>query len=150
MCVCDFRTQLQRLLQPLARPFVALGGVSEAVLRLQQIDVRPQQPRQAVIRVEFDRLVDVMVCGLERRPGVLEQSTFGPQEQLVRVEVLRSALLATQLSAHQLDLQRLNDRVGDVVLHLEHVFQITVVGLRPQVIAVVGANELCGHPELIA
>ena len=51
MCVRDFRTQLQRLLQPLARLFVALGGFPEAVLRLQQIYVLALQQSHAVSRV---------------------------------------------------------------------------------------------------
>ena len=38
----------------------------------------------------------------------------------------------------------------DIVLHLEYVVELAVVGLRPQVIAVVGADELGGDTQMIS
>jgi hypothetical protein len=38
----------------------------------------------------------------------------------------------TQLSARKLDLQRLHDRVGDLILQLEHIAPLAIVGFRPQ------------------
>ena len=58
--------------------------------------------------------------------------------------------LATQLSARKPDLQRLHDRAGNLVLHRENVIERPVIGLRPQVRAVGGADQLRGNAQLVA
>ncbi len=43
---------------------------------------------------------------------------------------------------HQLELERADHRGGDVVLHLENVLHVAIIGLRPKMHAVVGADQL--------
>ncbi len=50
----------------------------------------------------------------------------------------------------QRHLQRRNDRTGDFVLYLEDVIQLPVIGLRPEVIAVVRPNQLRGNAQRLA
>ena len=50
----------------------------------------------------------------------------------------------------QLDLQRGDDGARDFVLHFEDILDVAVVGLRPDVIAVVRADQLCGDADSAA
>ena len=43
--------------------------------------------------------------------------------------------------------QRGSDRVGDVVLHVEDVFEFAIEALRPEMAAIAGSDELSGDPE---
>ena len=50
----------------------------------------------------------------------------------------------------QRDLKGARNRLGDVVLDGEDVGQFAVVAFRPQVITVLGVNELCGDADASA
>src|SRR5437016_12652488 len=48
------------------------------------------------------------------------------------------------------DRQCLDHRSCDLILDLEYVVELSVIGLRPEVITVVGADELGGDTQMIA
>src|SRR5439155_17225421 len=50
----------------------------------------------------------------------------------------------------QLQLERLDHRPGDVVLHRKHVGQLAVVGFRPEMVAVGRIDELGADADLVA
>ncbi len=54
------------------------------------------------------------------------------------------------MAGQQLELEGCDHRPGDLVLDSEHVGELAVVGLRPQVIAVGRVDELRGDADLIA
>ena len=83
--------------------------------------------RRGRLRIKLSRLIYVILRRIKRRLGVLVRCTHGPQVQLIGLEVLGAALPPIQGSAHELDLQRLHDRVGDLVLNREDVVQRPVI-----------------------
>jgi hypothetical protein len=60
--------------------------------------------------------------------------------------VLRSGGLRRE----QLEAERRDHGFGDLVLHREHVGELAVVGLRPEVVAVGGIDEPGGDAHLVA
>ena len=67
---------------------------------------------------------------------------------LVRLEVLRRHLLdGPAFVRKQPDPQRLHDPVGDFVLHGEHVGEVPIVALRPQMPAGLAVDQLCDDPD---
>ena len=50
----------------------------------------------------------------------------------------------------QFELQGCDHRGGDVVLHLKNVLHVAIVGLRPEMHAVVGADQLRGDAHRVA
>src|SRR5262245_6648794 len=144
----NLRTQLQRVLRMLSRAFIDFTWAgAEQVVALRHFNSREPRPCQAVVWIEFHRVFQVLGGGVEGLVRDLVSRALCLEVQLISVEVLRATLLATQFSTHQFDAQRLYDRIGDVVLRREYITQLAIVGLRPQVIAVVGANELRGHSQ---
>ena len=55
-----------------------------------------------------------------------------------------------RLRGEQLRLERRHHRVGDLILDREDVLVVAVVGLRPEVIAVVGSDQLRGDADALA
>ena len=62
----------------------------------------------------------------------------------------RRVLASGRLADRQPRRQRLGDGSGDLVLHREHVGQLAIVALRPQVAAVGGVDQLRRDPDPIA
>ncbi len=59
-------------------------------------------------------------------------------------------LIDNSLTRQQARLQRFDHGGGNLILHLEDVIELPVIGFRPDVIAVVGADELGGDTQTIA
>jgi len=106
------------------------------------------------------------LCGFDAAAGwLLRERTFhGVLEKLQRlaqrfagafvsevtalqVEIVRFQISVRGLDAHQRALQRRRDRACDLVLHREDAFQLAVVGVRPQMIAVAGVDQLRGEAD---
>ena len=51
---------------------------------------------------------------------------------------------------NQRHLQRPDDCTGDVVLYLEDIVELSIIGLGPHVVAVVGAHQLRGNAQGLA
>ena len=64
------------------------------------------------------------------------------QKRIVGLGVARAVRLDGGRSTGQLQTERRNDRRGDLILDLEHVLELTLEGLGPELRPGVGANEL--------
>ena len=73
------------------------------------------------------------------------------QDEVVGFHVVRWSFHERRVSGPQeLDLQFLDDRLCDLVLHLEHIVHRTVVPLGPQVEPIIHVDKLRGYPESVA
>ena len=92
--------------------------------------------RLAVVRIDGDRLLQQRLRDhivLPRHPPVMRQR---PHHQIPGVHAVRRlALGAKILRGIELRLDRGDDGLGDLVLHREHVGEVAVVALRPDVAA---------------
>src|SRR5208283_2159038 len=68
----------------------------------------------------------------------------------LNIPTARLVLSRWLLRRQQLDLQRCHYGACDLILNLENVIQVAIVGFGPEVVAVVGANELCGDAQSAA
>ena len=72
------------------------------------------------------------------------------QVELIGLDVLRRAPGAGLRGAHQREPEGLHDRGCDLVLQREDVLQLAVVALRPEVVAVGGADQEGRDPQAAA
>src|SRR5450755_4673666 len=72
--------------------------------------------------------------------------SYSPEVQIVCFSILRTGC-SGQRSSKQRYLESLDHSTGNVVLHFEYVVEWSVIGLRPYVVAVIGANQLRCHSE---
>ena len=68
---------------------------------------------------------------------------------MIRFKVFARTLQEGRLLALQLDTQRLDDGSRNLVLDREHVFKLTLVGLRPENVAGGYLNKVCRDPQPI-
>ena len=105
--------------------------------------IRETQQRvwRGILRIERDRLLAVFSGARVslREVGSRVMPRF--EQRFVR----RKARRVSGGLRDELHLQRTGDRLGDVVLNGEDVDQLAVVAFRPQVIAVLGVDELRRH-----
>ena len=83
------------------------------------------------------------------RPAQPFASAFVPEVAALQVEIVRLQIRRRGLDAHQRALQRRRDRTRDLVLHREDAFQLAVVRVRPQMIAVADADQLRGDTQRV-
>ena len=85
------------------------------------------------------------------QPGFRELVVEEPglQVQVVSLQVLGRYRGLTGIR-RQPDFQGIHDRPGDFVLDCKHVFELPVVGFRPELIAAVDVDELHGDPDSVA
>ena len=92
--------------------------------------------RLAVVRIDGDRLLEQGLRDhvvLARHPPVVRQR---PHHQVPGVHAVRRLAPGAEiLRGVELRLDRGDDRLGDLVLHREHVGEVAVVALRPDVAA---------------
>ena len=92
--------------------------------------------RLAVVRIDGDRLLEQRLRDhivLPRHPPVMRQR---PHHQIPGVHAVRRLAPGAKIfRGIELRLDRGDDRLGDLVLHREHVGEIAVVALRPDVAA---------------
>ena len=104
-----------------------------------------------VVRVERDRAAEHgrrLVPGADRG---LAGELAPAQVELVGLEVARRVALAAPFGrAGEGALERLRDLARDLVLDREDVLEAPLPGLRPQVVAVAGTDQLRGHPHAVA
>ena len=102
-------------------------------------------------RIELDGALEILArlvhCGRQPQPPEVAAA----QVELIGIHVggatLHPCLLGT---AHELHLEHLDDRRGDLVLDGEYVFHLAVVALRPQVVAVGDVDQLGGDAQPVA
>src|SRR5437879_11972342 len=94
-------------------------------------------------------MVEISRSCLNPGVGPLIPGEAALEIEVVRLEIGRGPRPEHAIGARaQLDLQRRDDGARDVLLHGEHVFQLAIVRLGPQLVAVPRAYELRGdtHP----
>src|SRR6266436_9820011 len=71
------------------------------------------------------------------------------QVQVIRCNIRSTLLVLSRWLLHrqQVNSQRRYNGPCDLILNLEDVIQLAIVGLRPDVVAVVGANQLHGDAK---
>ena len=73
-----------------------------------------------------------------------------PSEQELVVGFRAVAAMRIRAHCQQLELQGCDHRGGNVVLHLKDILHVAIVGLRPKMHAVGGADQLRGHANCAA
>ena len=109
----------------------AIGEIAQAETRV----------RIGVTGVEGNRF---LVVGFRLEPGTRRLAKHGVPALQQRLECGQQRRVARPPSGRQLDLQRVRDRRGDVVLDLEDIRQLAVVALGPEVTAVGSRDQLRG------
>lgn len=104
-------------------------------------------PGSGIRRVKRERLLKQRNRLLECCGRVMTTDLPRLQEQCVGLWV---GGLRVGRCAEQLDLELIDHRGGDLVLHLEHVRHRAVVALRPQVRTVSGTDQLRGDAQCVA
>jgi hypothetical protein len=136
----------------------ALGGLREVghlepgppAHRPSRVGLAQHRHAEREIRVERQRLLQQLL-----RPHVLDAAAVHDrpraQVELVRLGAARGrAVQHRALSRLQLDLQRFDDALGDLGLHLEQVVERAIEPLGPQRVAVGGAHELRADARAVA
>ena len=112
------------------------GQVQPAHMRGEHVARRKQPQRLTVVRVDRDRLLEQRLrdhAVLPRHAPVMRQRAH---HQIPGVHAVRRlALRAEAFRRVELRLDRRHDVFGDLVLHGEHVGDLAIVALRPQVCA---------------
>ena len=101
-----------------------------------------------VIRIERDGLS----VGGDGAFDVLQIAAAAELPRQQELVVGFRAVAAMRIRAHgqEFELQGCDHRGGDVVLHLKDVLHVAIVGLRPEMHAVGGADQLRGHANRAA
>jgi hypothetical protein len=103
-----------------------------------------------IVRIDRDRLFQQRLSGFAiraRYPPVMRQR---PHHQIPGIDAAgRLAVAAEILGGINLRLDGRDDGVGDLVLHREHIDQVAVIMLGPDVAAGRSIIELCGDADAI-
>ena len=112
---------------------------------------RQQRPGLRVVRVELDRTTTqaddgvVLAHVAQHAAGVVMP---GHQVEVVGIEMGRAALLDRLFFLRQqLEFQRRDDGLGDLVLQREDVVQVAVVALGPEVVVARRLDQLGGDAD---
>ena len=112
---------------------------------------RQQPERLAVIRIDGDRLFQERLrhqIVLPRHAPVMRQRSH---HEAPRVHIVRRLAPGPEiLGGVELRLDRRDHGLGDLVLHGEHVGEIAVVALRPEVTAGGDVDELGRDADMVA
>ena len=111
-----------------------------------EIDERQERVCRGILRIERDRLLAVFerACVSLRHVGAKKLSRF--EQRFIR----GNARCVLGRSRHQRGFERAGNGPRDVVLNGEHIGQLAVVPLGPEVIAVFGVDQLGGHADSAA
>ncbi len=113
--------------------------------------VRDTGVRQRVLRIDLDGALVHLASELEAPAGHLVEELATLEVEVVGLDVAgRHLLHRPPLLGAERDAQRLDDRLGDLVLNGEDVLHRAVVAVRPEAVAVGDVDQLGGDAELVA
>ena len=142
--------QRERLEGVLAREPIPFGHGDAAVIHLKRVGVREPRVRERVFGVVVDCLFEVRDRLEHALLRALVPAVSALQVERVRLEVVRVALRRGIRDVGQEGgAQRGHDRARDLVLQREHVVELAIVPLRPDVAPVVRRRELRGDAQAV-
>ena len=106
------------------------------------------EPGGCVHRIQLERLLHIRdsLLGVSMRAAIVKRTAL----QIQRVGLLvRRPRGFRHFSFQQRHLEGLDYGAGNLILHLEDIVQLSVVGFRPDVIAVIDSNQLCRDSQRI-
>jgi hypothetical protein len=101
-----------------------------------------------VVRLDRGEALEAGSCGLEVLQALPAQVSAGAELELIGVRIPRYP--DGPDGSVQPGLQRVGDGIGDLGLDREGVDHLAVVGLGPEMEAVPDADQLGGHPQVLA
>ncbi len=137
-----FSGRLPRYAEPLSQGDVAVGDLPGG-------HGRDPRPSRRVTRIESERTLEAIICFGEILAGIASLEIPALQVEAVGFRIHRSCRRGGGRGQKR-ELQFLHDALRDLVLNLEHVLEIAIIGLRPNIYAVAGANQLGGDADGVA